>query len=304
MSRFTFNFMLSHLQQMIPGNNESAEWYEALCAILPKYDITTPERVVGFVTQCAHESNNFRSLEENLNYTADTLVRVFRRYFTGSNGRNPKDYARNPEKLANYVYMDRYRSRAGALGNIQPGDGWRFKGRGIKQLTGRNNYAAFGKTVGMTAEQAAEYVATKKGALESACWFWSTRNLNRFADRRDIIGLSRAINGGDIGLADRRNRWDRGLAIVNAPATVSPTPMAPTPTAPKPTPTPTAPSTQTILRRGSSGSEVIRLQRAIGIAATGIFGPETETAVRQFQLGAGLTVDGIAGPQTLGRLLR
>lgn len=289
MTKFTFSFTLGHLEQMIPGNREAAEWYTALCDILPKYDITTPERVVGFITQCAHESNNFRNLEENLNYSVDALNRVFPRYFTGANGRNPSEYARNPQKLANYVYMDRYRSRAGALGNTQPGDGWRFRGRGIKQITGRNNYAAFGRTVGMTAEQAAEYIATKRGALESACWFWSTRNLNRFADRRDIVGLSRAINGGNIGLADRRSRWDRGLSIVNAPATSS---TAPT--------TPTQP--QTVLRRGSRGAEVSRLQRALGISADGIFGPATEAAVRQFQQGAGLTVDGVAGPNTLSRL--
>lgn len=296
MSKFTFNFTLSHLQQMIPGNREAAEWYDALCDILPKYDITTPERVVGFITQCAHESNNFRSLEENLNYSVDALTRVFPRYFTGANGRNPREYARNPEKLANYVYMDKYRSRAGALGNTQPGDGWRFRGRGIKQITGRNNYAAFGRTVGMTAEQASDYIATKRGALESACWFWSSRNLNRFADRRDIVGLSRAINGGNIGLADRRNRWNRGLSIVAASPTTSSPPASES--------SPTPPSTNIILRQGSRGSEVSRLQRALGIRDTGVFDSQTTAAVRQFQRGAGITQDGIAGPQTLGRLYR
>jgi putative chitinase len=293
MSRFTFNFALSHLQQMISGNREIPDWYDALCDILPKYDITTPERVVGFVTQCAHESNNFRSLEENLNYSVEALVRVFSRYFTGPNGRNPRDYARNPEKLANYVYMDKYRSRAGALGNIQPGDGWRFRGRGIKQLTGRNNYAAFGRTVGMTAEQAADYVATKRGALESACWFWSTRNLNRFADQRDIVGLSRAINGGDIGLADRRNRWNRGLTIIGTPAAATP---HPTPVAPQP-------ATGQVLARGSRGPQVARLQQALGILADGIFGPGTESALRQWQQGMRLPATGIADTETMRRLI-
>jgi putative chitinase len=284
MSRFNFDFTLHHLQQMIPGNTEAAEWHQALCEILPKYDITTSERVVGFVAQCAHESNNFRTLEENLNYSAQALNRVFARYFGAPPRRNAAEYARNPEKIANYVYMDQFRSRAGALGNTQPGDGWRFRGRGIKQLTGRNNYAAFGKTVGMTAEQAADYVATKKGALESACWFWQTNNLNRFADRRDIDGLSRAINGGDIGLQDRRNRWNRGLNIVGSnTANINV-------------------AGNTVLRRGSKGPEVTRLQTALGIRTDGDFGPATENALRQWQRGAGLNANGVADSQTLRKL--
>jgi putative chitinase len=289
---FTFNFTLSHLQQMIPGNTESAEWYNALCEMLPKYDITTPERVVGFVTQCAHESNNFRNLEENLNYSGDALIRVFGRYFGAPPKRNASEFARNPEKIANYVYMDEFRSPSGRLGNTQPGDGWRFRGRGIKQLTGRNNYAAFGKSIGMTAEQAADYVATKKGALESACWFWKTNNLNRFADRKDITGLSRAINGGNIGLDDRTNRWNRGLTIIGSVAPLNAAPTA------------SSSASQAVLRRGSNGPEVVRLQRALGISADGNFGPGTETALRQWQAGAGLTADGVAGPQTLSRLYK
>jgi putative chitinase len=292
MSKFTFNFTQSHLQQMIPGNNEVAEWYQSLCEILPQYDITTPERVVGFVSQCAHESNNFRTLEENLNYSADNLLKTFSRYFGPAPKRNASEYAGNPEKIANYVYMDEFRSTKGQMGNTQPGDGWRFRGRGIKQLTGRNNYSAFGRTVGMTAEQAADYVATKKGALESACWFWKNKNLNRFADSRDVKGLTRAINGGDIGLADRTNRWNNGLRIVGNSATVG-APVAET----------ARPSTTT-LRRGSSGPEVSRLQTALGIRATGTFDANTETALIQWQRGARLAADGIAGPQTLSRLLR
>lgn len=295
---FTFNFTQDHLAQMIPGNREVAEWYQALCEILPKYDITTPERVVGFVAQCAHESNNFRTLEENLNYSVDALLRVFPRYFRPPNGRNPQLYARNPERIANYVYMDRYRTSAGALGNTQPGDGWRFRGRGIKQITGRNNFAAFGRTVGMTADQAVAYVATPKGAIESACWFWSTRNLNRFADRRDIDGMTRVINGGTIGLADRRARWNRGLEIVRNAGL-----------APQPSPQPSPPLSGTakvdcVLRRGNRGPEVARVQRALGITADGIFGPGTERALRQWQAGSRLPVTGIADAQTMNRLLR
>jgi putative chitinase len=210
----SFTFTEQQLAALIPTNKNVATWHKAMREIFPKYAINTPERVAGFVAQCAHESNDFRTLEENLNYRVDTLLKVFPRYF-GPGKANAVDFARNPEKLANYVYMDVNRSKQGALGNTQPGDGWRFRGRGIKQLTGRANYTAFGKTVGMTAEQAAVYVATEKGAIESACWFWSTRNLNAFADRRDIVGMTKIINGGDIGLTDRKLRWEKALAILN-----------------------------------------------------------------------------------------
>jgi putative chitinase len=112
--------------------------------------------------------------------------------------------------------MDEFRSAKGALGNTKPGDGWRFRGRGLKQLTGRNNYAAFGKTVGMTAEEAAEYVATEKGAIESACWFWGAKKLNAVADARDIVKMTKIINGGDIGLDDRKKRWEKALKVLGA----------------------------------------------------------------------------------------
>jgi putative chitinase len=201
------------LAAIIPTNKNVKSWHKAIVDVLPKYNVNNPERIAGFLAQCAHESRDFTSLEENLNYSAERLLQVFPRYF-GAGKANAAEYARNPQKLANYVYMDANRSARGALGNIQPGDGWRFRGRGIKQLTGRTNYAAFGRTIGMTAEQAAEYVATEKGAIESACWFWQTKNLNSFADKKDIVGMTLAINGGDIGLADRRARWNRALTIL------------------------------------------------------------------------------------------
>jgi putative chitinase len=210
---FKFDFTQKKLEQLIPGNTKAEQWYKALVDILPKYGITTKKRVAHFISQCAHESNNFRSLEENLNYSEDALNRVFPRYF-GEGKRNAKEYARQPEKIANYIYMDEFRSKTGALGNTQPGDGWRFRGRGLKQLTGRNNYAAFGKSIGLTAEQAAEYVATEKGAIESACWFWNSRKLNDIADSDDVARMTKIINGGDIGLADRQARYKKALEVL------------------------------------------------------------------------------------------
>jgi len=130
---FDFDFTKQHLAAMIPTNKDIDDWYEALVKILPKYGITTKRRVAHFVSQCGHESGDFRTLEENLNYSDKALSSVFGRYF-GPGKRDPKEYARNPEKIANYVYMDEFRSKAGQMGNTQPGDGWRFRGRGLKQL--------------------------------------------------------------------------------------------------------------------------------------------------------------------------
>ena len=266
------------LAAMIPGNTRVSEWHRALVEILPKYGINTQRRIAHFISQCAHESNNFRTLEENLNYSTEALLRVFPRYF-GPGKANANEYARNPEKLANYVYMDVNRTPRGALGNTQSGDGWRFRGRGLKQLTGRNNYTAFGKTVGMTAEQAAEYVATEKGAIESACWFWDTNKLNTIADTANVVLMTKRINGGNIGLSDRLRRYNQAMGILGG-STVS----------------------SEDYRVGSRGDAVRDIQRKLGIPADGVFGPMTESAVRRFQAAQGLPVDGIVGPATLLRL--
>ena len=139
---------LEQFSAMIPKNRKAAEWYEAAVPMFEQYEINTVNRIAGFMAQCAHESADFTRLEENLNYSEKALNGVFGRYF-GKGKRDAAEYARDPEKIANYVYQDEYRSKRGALGNTEPGDGWLFRGRGIKQLTGRNNYAAFGETVGM-----------------------------------------------------------------------------------------------------------------------------------------------------------
>ena len=144
-----FELTKEMLAAMIPGNSKVDMWYDAIVEIFPKYDINTPERMAGFIAQCAHESNNFKSLEENLNYSESALNRVFGRYFGKSPKRNAKEYARNPEMIANYVYMDEFRKYK--MGNVKDGDGWLFRGRGLKQLTGRENYTKFGKTVNMSA---------------------------------------------------------------------------------------------------------------------------------------------------------
>jgi putative chitinase len=230
---------------------------------------------------------DFTALEENLNYSQQALERVFSRYF-GAGKRNAEEYARNPEKIANYVYMDEFRSKAGALGNVQPGDGWKFRGRGLKQLTGRNNYARFAKDYDMTADEAAEWIETKDGALASALWFWNTNNLNPVADGGDVRALTKRINGGDIGLDDRQHRYNVAMQALTGDI---------------PPRAPISAATTSTLKRGSTGDAVKQMQQKLGIPADGDFGPGTEAAVKKWQAANGLTADGIVGPKTLAALM-
>ena len=276
----------AQLAVMIPTNKEVGEWCAALNEMLPKYGITTDKRIAGFIAQCAHESMDFRVLEENLNYKEATLLRVFPRYF-GPGKENAAEYAGNPQKIANYVYMDKNRSKSGALGNHKENDGHFFRGKGLKQVTGRANHEAFGKTVGMTAEEAAVYLLTKKGALESALWFWGSRNLNDVADTGDVTKLTKIINGGDIGLADRKARYTKAMAALGGKIDA----VAPVTTAVAET-----------LRRGSKGAAVKKMQAKLGLKADGDFGPGTEAALKKWQAAHKLTADGVAGPKTLAKL--
>jgi putative chitinase len=287
-----FEFTKKQLAAMIPTNKNVDDWYKALMAVMPKYDITTKRRVAHFVSQCAHESGDFRTLEENLNYSAKALNAVFGRYF-GAGKRNAAEYERNPEKIANYVYMDEFRKAK--MGNVKAGDGWRFRGRGLKQLTGRDNYTRFGKSIGMTAEEAAEYVATPKGAVESACWFWDTNKLNKIADTDDVVLMTRRINGGKIGLEDRQKRYANAIKVLGGKVDL--------PEVDDKDDDDLDIGEIGVLRRGSRGEGVKIMQEALGIGADGIFGPGTERALKKWQTKNGLAADGIAGPKTLEKLL-
>lgn len=277
---------LEQFSAMIPKNKDPESWYDAAVPMFEKYNINTPNRIAGFMAQCAHESLDFTRLEENLNYSENALNSVFGRYF-GEGKRDAAEYARKPEKIANYVYQDEFRSKRGAMGNVNDGDGWRFRGRGIKQLTGRNNYTAFGKIIGMSAEETAEYVATPEGALESACWFWKTNKLSKWADKGDNVGLTKKINGGTIGLDDRNRRWKEALGILGGEVPVS---------------KPTASTAVRTLRKGMKGDDVAKMQKAIGVGADGDFGPGTLVAVKKWQKLNGLVADGIVGPATQAKM--
>ncbi len=204
---FTFDFKKSHLAEMLHGNPYIDQWYEALTAILPEYGVNTPQRVAAFVAQCAHESGNFRMLKENLNYRAVTLRKTFPKYF-------PDDaiaarYANKQEMIANRVYANRMGN-----GDEASGDGFRYCGRGLIQLTGKENYSWFAASLEMPVEDVPEYLATFEGAVQSACWFWESNNLNQWADKGDILTLTKRINGGTIGLEDRIKHYNHALHVL------------------------------------------------------------------------------------------
>jgi len=265
---------------ILHGNADAAAWADAAMEILPKYEINTPNRIAGFFAQCGHESMNFTALSENLNYRAETLEKLFSKYFSKA-GRNAADYAKQPEKIANVIYGGRMR-------NTEEGDGWRFRGRGVIQLTGRDNYTSFGLSVDMTPEQVIDYVQTKKGALESACWYWNSRKINIACDEGDIVKMTKLVNGGTIGLEDRRKHYEAALAVLGGAV---PAPIA------------NAAAIPGVLKKGSTGENVKRMQAELGLEADGVFGSGTESAVKKWQAANGLAADGIVGPKTLAKLL-
>ena len=209
MSDFTFNFTRDQLAQMIPKNPYIDHWFQALTDILPEYEITTPQRVAAFLAQCAHESGGFVFLKENLNYKAASLRRVFPKYF--SDDATAAQYAGKGEMIANRVYANRMGN-----GPEESGDGFRYCGRGLIQLTGKNNYTFFAGSLDIPVEEASEYLQTFEGAVQSACFFWETNKLNQWADAGDILTLTKRINGGTIGLEDRIKHYQHALHIFGA----------------------------------------------------------------------------------------
>jgi len=210
------------LAQILPGNPNLDHWCQALNKILPDYDINTPQREAAFLSQCAHESGNFTQLSENLNYSAQGLANTWPGRFAvkGADGNAVKPYTpnelatsiqRNPELIANNVYANRMGN-----GSVESGDGWKFRGRGLIQITGRANYTAFAATVNMTPDQVVEYAETFDGAVQTACWFWNTNNLNQYADVNNIKTITQRINGGLNGLDDRIAKYNLAKQVLGA----------------------------------------------------------------------------------------
>lgn len=184
------------------------KWMPYLQATAEKFDINTPAREAGFLAQITHESGNFRELEENLNYSADGLLRTFPTHF---NKIEVGLYARKPERIANRAYANRMGN-----GNEESGDGWKYRGRGLIQITGKNAYRGFGVLIGRQDEVLTfpEMVAQPELASLSAGWFWQTNGLNGLADLKDIKAMTRRINGGLNGIDDRTQRYERLSALL------------------------------------------------------------------------------------------
>lgn len=185
------------------------QWVDALNETFDKFEIRTPVRQAAFIGQCGHECGNFRILEENLNYRAEALMRLWPKRFPTRDVAEP--YARNPRKIANKVYANRMGNRDEASG-----DGYRFRGRGCIQLTGHANYFHAGQALGIDFVMEPDLVATPKYAAMTAGWFWSTHKCNALADAKDWTGLTRKINGGTIGLADRIKHIEHALSVLTS----------------------------------------------------------------------------------------
>jgi len=205
----SFTFTKEQLQSIIGNNSNLDGWYEALSSVLPEYEINSSQRVAAFIAQCTHESGGFKRLKENLNYKWESLRKVFPKYFPTDE--LAQEYAHKQEQIANRVYGGRMGN-----GDESSGDGFRYCGRGLIQLTGKNNYTKFAESIGMAVEEVPALLETFEGAVKSACWFWKTNNLNQYADAGDILTMTKRINGGTIGLEDRIKHYNHALEVFSS----------------------------------------------------------------------------------------
>ena len=184
-----------------------AEWVDALNETFSRFDITSNNQQAMFIGQCSHECGNFKLLEENLNYRAATLMKLWPKRFPTQEIANA--YDRNPKKIANMVYSSRMGNRDEASG-----DGYRFRGRGCIQLTGHANYFHAGQALGVDFVSNPDLVSTPKYAALTAGWFWSTHKCNAPADALDYTKVTKIINGGTIGLDDRIKHVQMALSVL------------------------------------------------------------------------------------------
>jgi len=190
----------------------AGKWLQPINDAMSVFGIDTPARRAMFLAQTGHETTGFSRTVENLNYSAEGLATTWRSRFATTDGK-PNAVAlqlsRNPEAIANSVY-------AGRNGNGDPasGDGWRYRGRGLIQVTGRDNYRACGQDLGINLIDHPEWLEIPKYAAASAGWFWRKHDLNASADIADILGATKKINGGPNGLPDRKRRWDRARYVM------------------------------------------------------------------------------------------
>jgi putative chitinase len=201
------------------------KWVDAVVAACQEFSIDTPQRIAGFLSQCAHESGGFERLQENLNYSADGMAGIWPKRFAvmgpdkkpvKKDGKNqPNKFAlalhRKPEMIANVVYSNRMGN-----GPTESGEGWLYRGRGLKQLTGKDNHRACGAGLAVDLVANPDLLLEPIYAARSAAWFWATNKCNAFADSEDIEGLTKRINGGLIGIEDRKKRYANAVRSLSS----------------------------------------------------------------------------------------
>jgi putative chitinase len=196
---------------LFPRNKDPQGWTDSMNSVFPTYEINTPQRVAAFLAQCGHESAGWTVFEENLNYSAEGLNKIFKKYFPTLESAQP--YARKPQLIANRVYSSRMGN-----GDEASGDGWKYRGRGPIQLTGKSNYTQYAKDMFEDWESLVnqpDWVTEDKDfALMSAIWFWNKNGLNALADREDLLAMTKRINGGTIGLEDRIKHYKEAIALL------------------------------------------------------------------------------------------
>lgn len=209
---FDFDFSESKLASCFPANPQAKDWFASLNQNLPEYQINTLKRVAQWLAQIGHESGDLKWTVENLNYGAKGLQSVFGKYFPTE--ALAKQYERQPQRIANRVYSSRMGN-----GDEASGDGWRFRGRGLIQVTGRSNYTACSEALYGDAkilQDDPDILSEPDGAVRSACWYWNSRKINAVADREDTKEATRLINGGSNGLQDRIDRYARYKKILGS----------------------------------------------------------------------------------------
>ena len=205
---FDFSFTEDKLATLIPKAKGGVQvWFNELNSLLPVFEINSIGRVAAFIAQTAHESGGYTALQENLNYSAAGLHSTWPTRFTSVEAAQP--YNRNPQAIANKVYASRMGN-----GPEESGEGYAYRGRGLLQLTGKANYTDFATYAGMAVEDAPAYIETPRGAVHSACWFWFSNDLNTYADAGDFTGMTKRINGGTIGLADRIAHYNHAVEVL------------------------------------------------------------------------------------------
>jgi putative chitinase len=192
------------LKACLPACQHPDQWVDPINKVIAKYDINTPLRLACFLSQTAYESNSYNVLIEDLNYNADQLVKYWPNLFTGTTA---QAYAHQPDKIANRIYGNR-------LGNGSTDDGWKYRGRGIIQTTGKANYTNVAVKLSIKAVEQPDLLLTPLYAALSAGLYWATNGLNAYADKSDIITITKKINGGVNGLSDRVKLFNHIITIL------------------------------------------------------------------------------------------